>query len=690
MAKFDRDALFADLPAAPVTKPKFDRDALFAPEPVKPKSGGNMLLDTAAGLLQGVNDVANSGAQALQPVADAFDLGVKTVFGVSPNEGLKSLGLAGSANEAVQNQQAGYKAVTGNSTAAAGGRLIGNVAATAPLGGINPVSAGALVPKFLARAVNGALQGGTGAVALASANPDLGVGTQTAIGATVGSLLNTILPPVLSGGGKLLMRAAGSGDDVAATASSQADDALRRAGVNLEDLGDQASPFRKEIEAAIRAGDSLDGRALERKAAYLATGAKPRLGTITRDPLQFAREHSLKGLESGQPIADNVAFNNQRFIGVLNDHGANLAPGEYQAGEAVIRPLKSFLDRSQGEISSLYGAARDSTGRYADIDPSAFANMTGDLLDKNMSNAFVPTEIRNMVNDFATGKIPLNVNTAEQFKTIIGRAQRSTQDGNTKFAIGLIRQALDEAPLLTSPQVAGAVDGALPAGSLPSIPGGSLGDEAITAFNKARAANAALRGRVEDVSALKAIEDAAEPDKFFRKYILNSDINQLRKTMALVGDDPEAVTVIKNQVISHLKQKATNGAADEVAQFSQAGYNKALSELERGGRLDVLFSPAELKKLRLLGRVASYEQVAPAGAVVNHSGTATRTMDMLQKTGQLPYIRNLLVDPVRSWTQGSQANQAVRAMPARQIVRPLARGPTSPIAAAIMSSLQRE
>jgi len=690
MAKFDRDALFADLPAAPVTKPKLNLASLFEPEQPKPLSGGNAFVDTAAGIVQGLNDLPNSAAQALQPVADAIDWAGKKAFGVSINDGFKKLGGAGSANEAVQNQHAAYSAITGNSTAAAGGRLVGNVASTLPIGGINPVTPSTLVPQFLARAGNGAIQGGLGGIALSSANPETGVGTQTAIGATVGSLLNTILPPVLSGGGKLLMRVAGSGDDAAATASGQIDDALQRAGISLDDLGNQASPFRKEIEASIRAGDTLDGRALERKAAYLAAGAKPRLGTITRDPLQFAREHSLKGLESGQPIADSVAFNNQRFINVLNEHGANLAPGEYQAGEAVIRPLKSFLDRSQGEISSLYGAARDSTGRYADIDPAAFANMTGDLLDQNMSNAFVPAEIRNMVNDFATGKIPLNVNTAEQFKTIIGRAQRSTQDGNTKFAIGLIRQALDEAPLLTGPQVAGAVDGALPAGSLPAIQGGSLGDEAITAFNKARAANAALRGQVEDVAALKAIEDAAEPDKFFRKYILNSDINQLRKTMALVGDDPEAVTVIKNQVISHLKQKATNGAADEVAQFSQAGYNKALGELERGGRLDVLFSPAELKKLRLLGRVSSYEQVAPAGAVVNHSGTATRTMDMLQKTGQLPYIRNLLVDPVRSWTQGSQANQAVRAMPTRQIVRPAASGPVSPISAAIMSSLQRE
>ena len=690
MPKFDRDALFADMPATPVAKPKFNRDALFAPEPIKPSSGGNVLIDTAAGLLQGVNDVANSGAQALQPVADAIDLGSRFIFGASPNEGLKKLGFAGSANEAVQNQHAGYKAVTGNSTAAAGGRLIGNVAATAPIGGINPVTAGPMVPQFLARLANGAVQGGTGAVALSSANPELGVGTQTAIGATVGSVLNAVLPPVLSGTGKLLMRAAGSGDDAAVAAAGQADDVLQRAGINLDDLGDQASPFRREIEAAIRAGDSLDGRALERKAAYLATGAKPRLGTITRDPLQFAREHSLKGLEAGQPIAENVAFNNQRFINVLNEHGANLAPGEYQAGEAVIRPLKSFLDRSQTEISGLYGAARDSTGRYADIDPAAFANATGDLLDQNMSNAFVPAEIRNMVNDFATGKVPLNVQTAEQFKTIIGRAQRSTQDGNTKFAIGLIRQALDEAPLLASPQAAGVVDGVVPAGGLPAIQGGSLGDDAITAFNKARAANKALRDQVDDVVALKAAEDAAEPDKFFRKYILNSDINQLRKTMALVGDDPEAVTAIRNQVISHLKQKATNGAADEVAQFSQAGYNKALRELESGGRLEALFSPAELKKLRLLGRVSSYEQVAPSGAVVNNSGTATRMMDMMQKTGQLPYVRNLLVDPIKTWTQGSQAAQAVKAVPVRPIVRPTPNGPTSPIAAAIMSSLQRE
>lgn len=690
MPKFDRDALFADMPATPVAKPKFNRDALFAPEPIKPSSGGNVLIDTAAGLLQGVNDVANSGAQALQPVADAIDFGSRFIFGASPNEGLKKLGFAGSANEAVQNQHAGYKAVTGNSTAAAGGRLIGNVAATAPIGGINPVTAGTMVPQFLARLANGAVQGGTGAVALSSANPELGVGTQTAIGATVGSVLNAVLPPVLSGTGKLLMRAAGSGDDAAVAAAGQADDVLQRAGINLDDLGDQASPFRREIEASIRAGDSLDGRALERSAAYRSVGARPRLGTITRDPIQFAREETLKGLEAGRPIADSVSFNNQRFIDLLNDRGANLAPGEYQAGEAAIRPLRSFLDRSQTEISGLYGAARDNAGRYADLDPAHFANTAGDLLDQNMSNAFVPDQIRNMVNDFATGKVPLNVQTAEQFKTIVGNAQRSTLDGNTRHALGLIRQALDDTPILQATQSAQeAVEGAISA-NLPAEVRPQLGDDAIDAFNRARAANRALRTRVDDVQALRAVEDAAEPDKFFRKYILGSDINQLRQTMDIVREDPQAVAAVRNQVIAHLKEKALNGASDEMGRFSQAGYNKALRQLEQGGRLEILFDPQELRQLRLLGRVASYEQVAPAGAVVNNSGTSARMFDLMQRAGRLPWVNNLLVNPVQTWRQGGEVARSMAAVPVRPTVRPAPNDPTSPIAAAIMSSLQRE
>lgn len=694
---FDLDAAIAE-GGGPKKSSRFDLDAAIA-NPSEKQSAVKAVKDTALGAVQGINDVFNTGAQALQPVADVIDYGVKRLTGGTVSGLLHdSLGMSKTANDAVKAQQAGYEAETGNTTAAAGGRLIGNVAATAPLSGLRVASESARVPMVLQRVINGGAQGGAGAMALSSSNQDAGVGTQTGLGAALGAALNVAVPPavrVLANAGRrgvdaITGRAQQAAQGVRDQASRVIGDALERAGVGTDELGANASVLRRDIERAIAAGDTIDSRALERRAAYHAVGAEPRLGTITRDPLQFAREQTLKGLEVGEPIARTEAANNGRFIQLLNERGAQQAPGEHQAGMAMVNRLQGHLDSGEAEISRLYQSARDANGRLAEIDPAAFATRAGDLLDQNLSNAFVPANVRNMMNDFATGKVPLNVHTAEQFKTIVGRAQRTTQDGNERFALGLVRQALDEAPLLVDSPAAQNVGENLLASNLPAEIRPPLGQEAVDAFNQARAAHRNLRQTVESSRALQDIENGMEPDRFFKRHILDADVAQVQRTVDLLRQDPQTLAAVKNQVVDYLKRQALNGASDEIGRFSQAAYNKALNQMSNGGRLNILFSPQELRQLRLLGRVSSYEQAAPIGAVVNNSGTSSRLFDLMQRSMRLPWVREAVVEPVENWQRSGEVGRAVRASPVvrgRQSQQPV---PSSPLGAALLSGINRE
>lgn len=529
-------------------------------------------------------------------------------------------------------------------------------------------TAGVAVPTALipgAGTYTGAALIGAGTGAALSETGERGAGA--AVGAVAGVVGKGVADTLAKGVGLAVQKLRSLSATANPAAAQQIiDDAMREAGLNISMLPEAArTSLREEVRKAVQSGGTVDMAALQRKADFLALGAKPTLGTITRDPMQFAKEKTLMGVEgAGRELADIATDNNRLFIDTLNRAGAAQAPGSYQAGQALAGSLGKYGEQQQGAINALYQAARNSEGRAADLDPAFFANRANDLLEHNLKGAFLPGEIRSTLNGIAQGKIPFNVNVAEQLKTVLATAQRSSQDGNVRAAVGLVRDALEDTPLLAAPR------GPIPPNALPSnLPAGPeanpLGREAVEAFTKARAATRAFKQQIESTPALRDALDGMEPDKFFQKHVLSANVADLRKTVnVLKMSAPDALQPIRAQVLDHLKQKALNGAADEVGNFSQAGYNKALNSLGEE-RLKALFTPQELAQLKLIGRVASYAQVAPAGSVVNRSGTAAQAYNLLsgllEKAQKIPFGKAAIVDPAQNIMGGMAAKNAMRA-----------------------------
>jgi hypothetical protein len=71
--------------------------------------------------------------------------------------------------------------------------------------------------------------------------------------------------------------------------------------------------------------------------------------------------------------------------------------------------------------------------------------------------------------------------------------------------------------------------------------------------------------------------------------------------------------------INWLGDKA--GIYGEQSNFSQAGYNKALKQLDAVKNTQEIFDPATATNLRTLGNVAGYTQFQPRGSFVNNSNT---------------------------------------------------------------------
>lgn len=485
-------------------------------------------------------------------------------------------------------------------------------------------------------------------------------------------------PMALSSGAKLMGAAQGMRSTVSPqTVDVKIDNAFKGTNINFGKLPQEIqASIRNDVKQALSIGGDVSPDNLRRLADYRLVGATPTRAGLTLDPAIVTQQKNLAkvGVNSkdlaAQELAQVANQNNARLIERINALGASRGVENEVAGGILSRSLSDVAASNKARIGDLYGAARDSSGRSAALDPSHFTQKLGDDLNQSNLEAFLPGEIRTMVNNFATGKTPLNVNTAEQFKTIVGNAQRASGDGNVRAALGLVRQSLDDTPLLGQiPRQSGQGGNQLALQGQFDQPGQS----AIDAFNKARAANREFMGQVERTPSMAAAMDDASVKGFFDKFVLRGDSKSLRNTLNAIGGNQEAVQSIRDNVLNHLKQKATSGAADEVGAFSQSRFNSALKGLG-DNKLKMLFSPEEIAQLKAVGRVASYEQFQPVGSAVNNSNTAAAFGGMLERIGNSPLLSKipmgrLLAEPIQNISIGINSRNALNAPNALAVPR---------------------
>lgn len=430
--------------------------------------------------------------------------------------------------------------------------------------------------------------------------------------------------------------------------------ALQDSGVTFGELAPRIqADIRRDVQAALDAGKEVSPDAIRRLTDYKLTGATPTAASLTLDPVMVTQQKNLAklGANSKDGAAQRLSRveneNNAQLIGNLNELGAANAGDKISGAQRIMGALGNRNDRANSIIGKLYDEARSTTGRSADLSPSHFAQKANDLLDESLLGGKLPSDVRNLLNNAATGKMPLTVDTAEQFKTRIGDLQRASHDGAERKALGLVRQALDDAPLLDPSQ---------------------MGQTSIDAFNKARGLNRAWMNIVENTPALQAVRDGVEPDKFVQQYIIGQggksnvmDVAMLRNS---IKNQPEAIAAVKGQMVDYLKKQALSGAADEVGNVSQAALNKAMNAI--GDRkLAMFFNPEELALLKANSRVASYEQFQPKGSAVNNSNTASAGLAaVFDRIANSPLLSKIpfgktLADPVQNIAIGIKSKTAM-------------------------------
>lgn len=513
---------------------------------------------------------------------------------------------------------------------------------------------------------------------------------QAAVGAAAGAVLT---PAMARATEAIAQRASALLSRLRGPSQAQIDAAMRQASQEVAGADAGQIPeailrrVRQQVAESLAAGRTPDTAALLRRAEFEELGMQPTLGQITRDPMQYARERNLRGINLGgseqapsNPLAARFSEQNQQLARQFDDLGAGRADEAYGAGSRLINQLRAADEPAQDAVNAAYRAARATDGRYADLNTSVFSERANSVLDEQMLGRFLPAEVRGIMNDVSSGKIPLNVNNAVQFDSVLSEAQRTAArsgDRAAQKAIGAVRDALQATPLVDD--VAAAATGAgqpllgafsnevrgAAASAAPDAAPGGIGAAARQAFDDARGLARDRFATIEQTPALKAALDGADPDTFVRKFILGGSTNELRALRDVLQNSPEAVQQVRSQIAEHLRNAAFGPNAAGDAPMAVARYMSALQRMGRD-KLETFFSPEEVRRLMSVGRVGQFITTPPAGSAVNNSNSASAAMNLLAelagKVGRLPLVR-FGRDQLRGWQTDQTVGRSLAAQP---------------------------
>lgn len=400
----------------------------------------------------------------------------------------------------------------------------------------------------------------------------------------------------------------------------------------------KASP---ELQNEIRATpiNQINMPALERhvEADTLPVPVRLTRGQATQDVNLLSDEMNMRG--KNPELANRFNEQNGKLIENMNAIREKAAPDVYgtnhlENADTIINSYKALDDARTSDISAKYKALEQAAGGNFPIDGKQFVANAETLLSKKLKTDFLPSAIAKQLERYKNGET-MTFEQFEAMRTNLASEMRKAEragDGNAKTASSLVRQALEDLP---------------------------LSGEAETLKPLANEARSAAKARFDmlkkDPAYDAAVNDVA-PDKFINKYIIGGNKRDLEALTAQLGKGSEGHQAVSAAVVNYLKDKA--GVINDNGNFSQAGYNKALKQLDP--KLLELVDGETAQQLKALGNVSRYTQAQPRGSYVNQSNTFVAGAKEMAKGGleKAGNVAGFGVVPLGTMTREALASRA--------------------------------
>lgn len=432
-----------------------------------------------------------------------------------------------------------------------------------------------------------------------------------------------------------------------ATIDDQIEIALTSRNIRMGDLSDDIlRGLRKDVGAALKSGKAVNKEAVARKVVFDRLGITPTKAQLTGDPKLWNKQAELAKIHgAGDPLRDKLIQDNEKLSTLMDDFVTKTdgqAIDQYGAMSKAVDALDNHNVTMKQKVGQMYDAAKSAQGNDVLLDGTGFANDAITRLDADYAMSSLPQNVHKLIKDIGKNPDKFTLGKSEEFIKILNREHKaSLQNGqptSTTHAIGVVRDALTK-------RQEQAMQGLLTQGN----------NDAAQMYNLARTAH---KMRVEQIEAnplLKATVKGEQPDKLFNKHILGGNVAELESTVKLLRSvDTQAVNDIRGQVAKYIMDKTlqSNG------QPSPAAMAKALGQIG-DRRLNILFSPEEVAKLKDIGSAMHYLITQPPHSYINNSNTASAAMNFLGNILNRPGVR-LALSPLKDVQDSVKVNRALK------------------------------
>ena len=481
-----------------------------------------------------------------------------------------------------------------------------------------------------------------------------------------GKFLGEVLPPVLpvlAAPGQLLQAARQAAPITQATAqrgAAAAQQATRATGQAIakpvqmattavrETLGMEAPAVAPAAGARVSGGAAATPEALQRvtTAEGLRVPVTLTRGAAERDAGQLAFEkEQIKG-EFGAPLRNRAEENNlqvlQNFDAAIDATGAQAAfAGPSATGSAVVNALSEGWQAAKNRTNVAYTKAKNSPEAQAVVDTNTVVTIgRGDQ------------EITNSLIGYINGKIT-------------GLPSSEVPDTARKLLVQLDLADVDDAGnLISKPATVGKLEefrkelsGTAKIDDLKGLREETILKKLVDAqtdpasgplYKEARALRTKQANKFEDraivARLIKNRRGMKDPqvavDQVFQRSVLGGspeEITFLKRVLLTSGPDgKQAFKELQAATVQHIRDQATSNVGTDSAGralVSPAKLNQIVSQLDKNGRLDIIFGKQEAQRMRDLNEVVKYVTTVPPGTLVNSSGTAGTLLAAMAEAG---------------------------------------------------------
>jgi len=522
----------------------------------------------------------------------------------------------------------------------------------------------------------------------------------------VGELLSNVLPPVLPiiGAPGAIMQSVRSAAPMvqstvqrgtaaaqqAATATGKAIAKPVQAATTAvrETLGMETPTTPTTAGGRVSVGAAATPEALRRviTAEGLPVPVTLTRGAAQREAGQLAFEKEQMKGEFGAPLRNRAEENNlqilQNFDSIIDATGAQAAfSGPAATGSSVVNSLSAGWEAAKNKTRVAYTKAKNSPEAQAEVDTNLVVTIgKGDQ------------EITNSLIGYLNGKITglpssLVPDTARQL--LIKSDLAAVDDaGNLIAKPATVRKLEDFRRELSGTAKFDDNVGLREETILKKLVDAQTDPVSGPLYKEARALRTKQANRFEDRAIVaRLIKNRAgmkDPqvavDQVFQRSILNGspeEITFLKRVLLTSGKDgQQAFKELQAATAQHIRDQATSGVGTDSAGralVSPAKLNQVVSQLDKNGRLDVIFGKQEAAKMRDLNEVVKYVTTVPPGTLINSSGTAGTLLAAFAEAGTygatfglpLPVLTGIrqIVKMQKAGQTKAKINDALNALP---------------------------